>query len=451
MIQALLISDNEVINGIYSVNFEVYLNCAVTVVDDVPSARRLLELNQNFGLIISLCLISGHDAAFEIKQYMQDKDIDLPLIVIGRQSVVEESDVVEILPASYNIRSLIRAGAKVFDITAKEMASLEVPQYYPISTKLFFHMKQVPCDVYYRVRKGSGESEFLLILKKNGKVWPRIKKYLDEGALSLYVPANERLAFANLASEQIIEVLQKSEISTEEKIEAIEQGIEAVTAEYLDTQVASETVVKLSNACVTAMTEVVKEVPKLKKLIQSLMVNKSGYLYAHSIMATYVANHILRRISWGGESHIEKLNFVMFFHDIFLVPIYNKYPECRFEEDMVFNSVLSDAEKEVVLNHAKLACDIVKSFPRCPMGADQLILQHHGSTKGSGFAMKFKDDISPLAKVIIVAEHFVEEIFRLGDDPSKNFNKQIVINELKTRYAKSTYSKILETLESIDI
>jgi HD-GYP domain-containing protein (c-di-GMP phosphodiesterase class II)/CheY-like chemotaxis protein len=450
MAQALLISDNEVINGIYSVNFEVYLNCPVTVVDDVVQAKRLLELNPHFDLVITLCMMGGVDSATQVREHLKSHELEAHLIVIGKQSEVVESESLQILPASYNIRSLMRAAAKILNVTAKEMASLPVPNYYPVSTKLFFHIKTVPCDVFYKVRKG-GESEFLLILAKDSKVWPRIRKYLDEGAVSLYVPAQNRLEFANLASEQIADVLQREELTSEQRLDVLEQGIEAVATEYLDSKKASESVVKLSNVCVKTMTDVVEEVPKLKKLIQSLMTNKSGYLYSHAIMATFVANHIVRKISWGGESHIEKLNFVMFFHDIFLVPIYNKYPEARFEEDLLFSSGLTETEKEIVLTHAQRASDIVKTFPRCPMGADQLILQHHGSTNGSGFAVKYKDDISPLAKVIIISEHFVEEIFRFGDDPERSFNKQAVISELKHRYGKSSYTKILETLDSIDI
>lgn len=448
--QALLISDNEVLNGIYSVNFEIYLATSVTVVDDLSSAKKLLELNPNFSVIVSLCLINGQDCAKRMKDYVDEGSLDIPLIVIGRQSELTESEA-QILPSSYNIKALLRTAAKLLGITAADMAAREVPEYFPISTKLFFNIKQSPCDVFYKVKKAGGEPEYLLILAKDSKVWPRIKKYLDEGALTLYVPAQDRLSFANQASEQVIATLENENLSVEEKVDIIETGIELVTAQYLENKVATENVIKLSQTCVGAMTEVITDFPKIKKLLQALMNNKSGYLYSHSIMATYVANHIVRKISWGGESHIEKLNFVMFFHDMFLVPVYNKYPEARFEEELLFNPSVSDPDKEVVINHAKMACDIVKKFPRCPMGADQLILQHHGATNGMGFAVKYKDDISPLAKVIIISEHFVEEIFRQGDETGTQFNKSAVIAELKTRYGRSSYTKILETLESLEI
>jgi HD-GYP domain-containing protein (c-di-GMP phosphodiesterase class II) len=450
MAQVLLVSDNEVLNGIYSVNFDVYLGTSMTVVDDLESAKKLMELNPNFQIIITLCLIEGQDCGVLLRDHLKQQQIDTPLMVIGRQSEVQENEAV-ILPASYNIKSLLRSAAKILGTTARDMAEREVPEYFPVSTKIFFNISTVPCDIFYKVKKTSTEVEYLLILTKNAKVWPRIKKYIDEGATTLYLPSSYRAEFANNASEQILKELETLDLPTEDKVDAIEKGIELVTAQYLSSAVASENVVKLSNACVKAMGEVATEYPKIRGLLKTLIENKSGYLYAHSILATYVANHIVREISWGGESHIEKLNFVMFFHDIFLVPIYAKFPDARFEEDLMFSDKLSDGEKEIVLNHAKLACESVKKFPRCPMGADQLILQHHGATNGVGFAVKYKDDISPLAKVILIAEHFVEEIFRLGDDPATSFNKNIVLGELKTRYAKSSYNKILDTLANIEI
>lgn len=449
MAQALVLSDNEIVNGIYAVNLEVYLGTNATVLDNLDSALKLLELNPNFDIIVCLSLIDGVDCAIALRDYLKANNLDIPLIVIGRQSEIDESEA-QVLPASYNIKSLIRTAAKILNITAKEMASRPVPDFFPVSTKIFFNLKTVDCDVYYKVKKTAGESEFLLIINGKTKVWPRIRKYIDEGVTTLYIPSTERLHFANMATEQVIEELESTDLTAEEKVEAIEKGIELVAAEYLETKEASDNVIRLSQACVSAMTTIVKEVPKLKKLLQALMANKSGYLYSHGIMATYVANHIVRRISWGGESHIEKLNFVLFFHDMFLVPIYSKHPHLKYEEDLVFSIELNDEEKETVINHAKLAGEIVQKFPRCPLGADQLILQHHGTTSGMGFATKYKDDISPLAKVIIISEHFVEEMFRSPEGTS-TVNKAAILAELKQRYGKSTYTKILESLETLEL
>jgi HD-GYP domain-containing protein (c-di-GMP phosphodiesterase class II) len=330
------------------------------------------------------------------------------------------------------------------------MVSKPVPSFYPIPIRLFFNLDKVNTDIYYKVKKSKDENEHLLILPKGGKVWPRIKKYMDEGVRNLFVDSSERLNFINAASEQLVEVLENKDASIEEKIDALEQGIEISTEHLLNSEEASSEIVRISKACVKTVSEVVDAVPKLNKLLSTMLANKSGYLYSHSMLTTYVANHIVRNISWGGDSHLEKLNYVLFFHDMFLVQIYNRYPHLKFEEELLFSDELTEQEKEVVLNHAKLAGEIIHKFPHCPMGADQLIKQHHGVTNGVGFAVKYRDDISPLAKVILIAEHFTEEVFKACDD-GKKLNKQFVIATLKERYGKSSYIKIVDHLENIEI
>lgn len=449
MPQALVVSDNEVLNGLYVVNLEGYLGTSSSVQDSGPQAIKQLELNPNFDLIVVLCLIDGKDVALEIHNFLKQQKLDIPMVVVGRQSNVSEKDCV-VLPASFNIRSLVRASAKILGITAKDMIAKPVPHFYPIPIRLFFNLDRVNCDVYYRVKKSKDESEHLLILPKDGKVWPRIKKYMDEGVRNLFVDADQRLNFINAASEQLVDVLENKKASLEERVDALEQGIEISTEHLLNSEVASEEIVRISKACVKTVTEVVEAVPKLNKLLSTMMANKSGYLYSHSMLTTYVANHIVRNISWGGESHLEKLNFVLFFHDMFLVQIYNRHPHLKIEEEMLYSDELSEQEKEVILNHAKMAGEIIHKFPQCPMGADQLIKQHHGVTNGMGFAVKYRDDISPLAKVILVAEHFTEEVFRATDQGNK-FNKQFVMASLKERYGKSSYNKIVDHLENLEV
>ena len=95
-----------------------------------------------------------------------------------------------------------------------------------------------------------------------------------------------------------------------------------------------------------------------------------------------------------------------------------------------------------------MASEMVKSFPRCPMGADAIILQHHGTSNGMGFAMEYKDDISPLAKVLIVSEAFVDELVEIRDNAQK-VNLEEIIEKLRLKFTKHTYKKIINCLEDI--
>ncbi|PIK13722.1 HD domain-containing phosphohydrolase [Halobacteriovorax sp. JY17] len=451
MSQALIISDNEVLNDLYTVNLEVYTGTNVTVKRNCDDAIELLDLHPNIDVVISLCMLEDVDSGAIIYQHLIENDMDIPLIVIGKKSDVP-SDVPQV-QGCYDFKLLVRTVAKVLEITAKDMAVLNVPEYYPIPIKLFYNVQEVPCDVFFKIKKSMVESEYLKIFFRGDAPSPGVKKYIDEGVHFLYVDSLKRLEMINLASECILTELKRlgsADISDEKKIEVIEQGIEIVANRLFETREVNEEIIKISETCMEAIKSVVSNSPKLENILSLLTANRASYLYSHSIIATYVATHIVRTISWGGDSHIDKINFVFFFHDMFLAPIYTKYPELKYEEEALFNSKLSDEEKETILSHARLAADALMKYPRLPLGADQIILQHHGMTNGQGFAMNYKDDISPLAKVMIIAEAFTEEILKSLDDSDEGkLSKDDIVAQLKSRYMKSTYIKIVETLSEI--
>ncbi|WP_127716983.1 HD domain-containing phosphohydrolase [Halobacteriovorax sp. HLS] len=451
MSQALIISDNEVLNDLYSVNLEVYTGTNVTVKRNCDEAIKLLELNPNFDVIISLCMLSDIDSGSIIYQHLVENDIDSPLIVVGKKSDVPK-DVPQVV-GCYDIKNLIRNVAKVLEISAKDMVDKAVPDYYPVPIKLFYNVQKVPCDIFLKLKKSMTDIEYPKIFSKGDSPSVGIKKYLDEGVHFLYVDSTMRLEIINLASACILtelNALGDPGVTDEKKIEVIEQGIEIVADKLFTENEVNEEIIELSKSCMSSVKDVVENNPKLKNILKLLTANRASYLYSHSIIATYVATHIVKTISWGGESHIDKINFVFFFHDLYLAPIYSKYPELKYEEEALFNSKLEDSEKEVILNHAKLAADALANYPRLPLGADQIILQHHGMTSGQGFAVNFKDDISPLAKVMIIAEGFTEELLRtLEDTTAEKLTKPEIIKALHIKFPRHTYKKIIETLNEL--
>lgn len=451
MSQALIISDNEVLNDLYSVNLEVYTGTNVTVKRNCDEAIKLLELSPNFDVIISLCMLDDIDSGSITYQHIIENELEIPLIVVGKKSDVPD-DVPQVA-GCYDIKNFIRTVAKVLEISAKDMADKSVPEYYPIPIKLYYNVQSVPCETYLKVKNSMVESEYPKIYSKGDSPSASIKKYIDEGVHFLYVDSAKRLEVINLASQCILtelNALGDPSVTDEKKIEVIEQGIEIVADKlFMENEINAE-VIEISKSCMKSVKDVVENNPKLKNILKLLTANRASYLYSHSIIATYVATHIVKTISWGGDSHIDKINFVFFFHDMYLAPIYNKYPELKYEEEALFNNKLDDKEKDTILNHAKLASEALAKYPRLPMGADQIILQHHGMTNGQGFAVNFKDDISPLAKVMIIAEGFTEELLKtLEETTQEKLTKSEIVKALHVKFPRHTYKKIIETLSEL--
>jgi CheY-like chemotaxis protein/response regulator RpfG family c-di-GMP phosphodiesterase len=442
MSETLIISDNEILNQLYVTNLEVYLATKPTLTVSLEEALKKIN-NKKFDLIICMSMMNGHETAQELFSHLKKIGTEIPLIIIGKPS----KDIVHavVINSSYNLQNLIQSCAKILNVTAKQMASLELPEYYSVDAKFLSKIKEIPCSVFLQTKE-----EFTMIAKK-GDSANVIRKFEAEGINFLFVNSADRLKIINCVSESVCEMIKNTEgLDTNAKSNALNSGFEFVASTFGQSPECVTEIMNVAVACTKVMDEVVKDTPTLKGLLNILNSNKSGYVYSHTMLAAFVSNHIIRNVTWGGETHIDKINFVLFFHDIMLAPIYLKHPELKYEEDLLFSEALTDKEKEVVLNHARLAAEMMLSHKRSPIGSDLLIKQHHGMTSGVGFALEYKDDISPLSKIVLISEAFVEEFMKQRDDnTSYVLDIKKVQASLIEKFRKSTYKKIIETLDTL--
>jgi len=67
--------------------------------------------------------------------------------------------------------------------------------------------------------------------------------------------------------------------------------------------------------------------------------------------------------------------------------------------------------------------------------------------------MNFKDDISPLSKIIIVAEDIAAGMLQALKDGDKKsaLDKDLISGRLSERYKNHTYKKIIEAFQEISM
>lgn len=452
MSHALLISNNEVICNLYEINMRAYVGTNVTIKEDYASARALLEHAPDLNAIITIVENENDiEKIRELENFVKESSLTIPVLIVHKGKADFLSKL--IIKNKYDIRSILQTMAKILEITAKEMAQRPVPKFFPIPIRLIKTMQETDCDIFYRSQNEDLEIEYFKIIEANEPIAEKIGKYLDEGVKELFVDSQFRLKFINKASEALINELNSDDATTEDKVEIASQGHGLVAEEIFESEAISEEVAKISATCIKAIHETVKDVPKVKSLLAMLVANKSDYIYKHSVLATYVANGIIENISWGSKEQQEKVAFALFFHDIFLVPVMRKHPKCTNEEELLFDDAVSDDDKETVLDHAKLAGQLIKTFPKCPMGADMIITQHHGMTSGKGFAVNYKDDISPLSKIMIISEHVASHMLtELEKGNKSNFNnKDEIMHQLSSRYKSHTYKKIITAFSEVEL
>lgn len=452
MSHAVLISNNEVICNLYEINMRAYVATNVTIKEDYDSAMGLFEHAPDLNAII--CINSNQDETQKIlnlENFLKEKNLQIPLIVVSGDKT--EFSTKLIIKNKYDIRGILQTMAKILEVTAKDMAQRPVPKFFPIPIRLIKTMVTTDCDIYYRSQNEDLETEYFKIIEEDDSIGEKLGKYLEEGVKELFVDSQFRLKFINKATEALLSELNSDDVSIEDKVEITSQAHGLVAEEIFESEEISDEVAKISETCINAIKDTVRDVPKMKNLLAMLMANKSDYIYKHSVLATYVANGIIENISWGSKEQQEKVVFALFFHDIFLVPIFRKHPKCTNEEELLFEDNVSDEDKEIVLDHAKMAGQMVKTFPKCPMGADMIITQHHGMTSGQGFAVNYKDDISPLSKIMIISEYVSSHILtRLEQGDKANYNnKDEIMAQLMDRYKSHTYKKIIQAFAEVKI
>lgn len=454
MSHAILVSDNKIISSLYEVNLRAYVATNLTIKPDFSEAIKLLELDPNIDAVIFFASDNKKNQAHdEFLKFLTTNNLSIPLIILGESTGEFEKAI--LVKNKYDIKNLIRSMAKILEITAQKMAELEVPQYFPVPLNLFSSMTKSPCDIYFRTEVAEFEYEYFLIIEQGAGIKNNLGDYHQDGVEHLFVKATERLNFINQASGVIVNELSKANLSDAERITVTSQSMGIVAEEVFENREISHTMANVSKACIDSIQKTISAVPKFRNLLKMLMENESEFCYKHSVISTYIAGEIIDKISWGSAEQKSKICFAFFFHDIFLVPIYRKYPDAINEEDLLFREDVTDEDKKVVLEHAALAGDVVGKFPNCPMGADMIVTQHHGMTNGRGFAVNYKDDISPLSKIMIISEEITVMILMTTKDlktgEKLNVDKDKISKVILEKFKNHTYKKIIEAFGKTNI
>jgi len=452
--KTLVICDNEFLSILYVMNLEVYLATKVELFHSTEEGIEFHKKNKDINLIISLDNVQKKDSFKILQDYKTGYAVKTPFIIIGGESDKEINPTMFVISSRYHLQGILKKAASILNVTAKQMAEMQISPYYPVSiVPMIEVLKSAPCNIYIETN-----STHKIFAKQGESLEKNLIELKEKGEKYLYVKSTERLVIVNSVSLNLVDKItstlknlsQATTANTEEKVEALSDGFEFAAANLFSSDEVKNEMTEIANASAKVMADVAKESVSLKALMATMMSNRSGYIFTHSMITSYVANHIIKNVSWGGENQTDKINFILFFHDIYLSPIYLKHPELRFERSLHKHPALSEKELDIVMNHAKLAAELVVSYKRCPMGADLMIKQHHGMKKGSGFAFKYPEDLSPLSKVLLVAEAFVEQFLEVTDKKEK-VEMKLIIPKLVEEFVLPSYIKIVQTLVNLPI
>ncbi len=439
MTKALLIEDHSYLESLYSLNFQVYVGLDVIIKKRAQFAIDFLKDGNKVDIIVCRATLGEEKAGQLIADYVLKNSPNIPIIFLGKGEGLPEQ--FPQVPTGVHLKSLLGYVAKALGITANDMASKEVPSYYPIPITALAELDEVSCEIYRR----KDDSAYQLLYPEETTIdHSELQKLLETGEDKVYIQHIERLKIVNAISEEVIRRIPLEELDDQEKLAATEIAVDVLSAKLKKIGITEETVA-LARKNIAAVAKNVKKSSRIGTLVGKLLENQASFRFKNMQLTTFIATHIMKHIDWGTPEQEEKLAFICFFHDIALTTD----TQARVTNKKELRAAnLSPKEREVVEKHAQLAAELVHTYPHAPMGSDQIIRQHHGTLNGVGFSDSYGANISPLAIVLILSEKLSHMIL---NSELRSFNIMEAVKALRIRFTTTRFKKIIDIIETIPI
>ncbi len=443
MRRAILVENDPDLRKLYELNLDLYLGIETISLHNADNVMEFLREDSDIDLIICEKQVGDENTILKVFYAVKSNKLDIPIFHLGNEpKIAQEVEEFE----RDNWKGVIRKAAKALGITAEEMASKQVPDYYPIPVKHFLQLRVSTVEIYdYNGFANEELPEFAVLFKPNqGISKDKIEKFIIEGKKHLYVHKLKRLQFLNEYADRVMKVLIANQDSEQNRIVATSNVFYA-SQEMLNATGITEQSIQLAKATINEMMKISQESEGLSDLLAILERDKAGYLFTHSTLIAAVSHYVISKMEWGTEEQQEKICIAAFFHDITI-------PEdllAKISSESELNDAgLAERLEKKVLTHAYDACTMLREFPQTPIGTDMIVLQHHCHINGRGFPEGYSSQLTPLAVVFFVCEQYVDYML---STPKELFNKKAIIENFRSRFDKGYYRKVIDALEEADL
>ena len=207
-----------------------------------------------------------------------------------------------------------------------------------------------------------------------------------------------------------------------------------------------DTVVALTDKYVGGVKNYLKYEKGLQKLFAKQK-SRSGYLYDHSLLVSYLCSSLCSRMDWNSPKSVEKICAAALFHDITLTN-----HELAFLSDC--GQLTEERKKDFshedlkrYKNHSNDGCQLItnaKNFPITDVA--NIIAGHHELPDGTGFPLGLgAQRVSPMVCLFNIVHHFINEIYKANFD----FNLvPKILEKMKSKFEVGNYKKPFGCLEN---
>lgn len=277
------------------------------------------------------------------------------------------------------------------------------PGMYPVGIDELMKQPTVSVNLYVRL----SETKFVLVARAGANTpSDHLQKFKDKGVSYLYARVND---FQTLVMHSIsvagMTVGSKA-VDNFSKLTVIEKALSSVNEEISRIGV-DQQVLGHARLVVEASLTLVAGTTTLAALIQNYDSIKDG-MSRHAMMVSMVATMLGQGHEWVKPATLEKLALGGMLHDI---------GKAKMPIELIDKSEDKMSHDEVIIyrSHPELGRQMLTGVRDIPDDVVLMVYEHHEHADGTGYPRALRDvSISPLSRVIALANAYVEAIERKG-------------------------------------
>ena len=311
--------------------------------------------------------------------------------------------------------------------------------YYPIPVKLFHKIPSTHFDIYIKLT----EKKFLKVFKKSDILTPGdIDHYLDKEIDDFFLTAEDFLQASGNFIKQVSDVLKEQELDSKTMKALAKFSHNAVCTMVKDLGIKPQ-IIQIANEGIQALEKMQIQEQNIKEHFNNIMKGQD-YMSEHTLMLVFLSCAIANEANWGSQFSANKLTIAAFFHDIAAHDDLLPASLLMSDDDPRNIKALAPNILRQLLNHSHKSAEIVSQLPDVSPEVDQIIKLHHENYDGTGYPAGLPaKKIFPLAVIMIVAEEFINELYR---NKMKSGTARLCIDAMDEKYKEGHFAKAVECL-----
>lgn len=313
--------------------------------------------------------------------------------------------------------------------------------YYPVPAKLFLKIPTTNFDIFLRLT----EMKYLKIFKKSDIITPMdIKHYIDKDVTDFYLLAEDFLNATGSFIKQVSDVLKEQDLDTKTMTALAKFSHNAASTMIKDLGIKDE-IIEIVHESIEAIEKMQMKDPNLINHFNNILKGKD-YMSEHTLMLIFLSCAMAQEADWGSQFTAKKLTLAAFFHDL-----------GAYADNIPTNLLLHKGDPRNIeelapnilrelLNHPFRSVELISGLPDLSPEVEQIIKLHHEAYDGSGYPSGLTDKkIFPLAVIMIVAEEFIDELYRQKKKPGV---VKSCLEQMEANYKDGNFGKAARCLRS---